>query len=145
MCYHRLYIYAFCGHSTWAATPLVECEHAAVPPHSTFSTKCELTAHPYQSWKLESLCPKCYQIRSDLLRKLESNKVVYEDWRWKVSYGMPKHGKDFWGRKADERERLERETGKRTKRSMIFPWRRSRRAEQMDEAKPRATSTEPAR
>jgi hypothetical protein len=68
-----------------------------------------------------------------LLGRLEQNKVVYEDWRWKVSYGMPKHGKDFWGRKAEERERLERETGKRTKRSMILSWRRSRKRDDGEE------------
>ena len=68
-----------------------------------------------------------------MLEKLEQNKVVYEDWRWKVSYGMPEHGKDFWGRKAEERERLERETGKRTKRSMFFAWRTSKRPEQVEE------------
>ena len=39
---------------------------------------------------------------------------------------MPSHGKDLWGRKADERARLEQETGKRTKRgiSLRFSWRR---------------------
>ena len=33
---------------------------------------------------------------------------------------MPAHGKDFWGKKAEEREKLEKETGKRTRRSGIF-------------------------
>ena len=39
---------------------------------------------------------------------------------------MPAHGKDLWGRKADERARLEQETGKRAKRgiSLRFSWRR---------------------
>ncbi|OQO04239.1 hypothetical protein B0A48_10850 [Cryoendolithus antarcticus] len=30
--------------------------------------------------------------------------VKYDEWKWNVSYGMPSHGKDYWGRKADERE-----------------------------------------
>ena len=64
------------------------------------------------------------------MSRLEQNKVVYEDWRWKVSYGMPEHGKDFWGKKAEERERLEKETGKRTRRSGIFSWRKSRTKKQ---------------
>jgi hypothetical protein len=64
------------------------------------------------------------------MSRLEQNKVVYEDWRWKVSYGMPAHGKDFWGTKAEERERLEKETGKRTRRSGIFSWRKSRKTKQ---------------
>ena len=132
MCYHRLYIYS-CGHSVWAKTPLIECCNAAVPPNGTYSIKCELTAHPYQSWKFESLCLRCAHRRALLLEGLKQNKVVYEDWKWKVSYGMPAHGKDFWGRKAEERERLERETGKRTKRSMIFLWRRSKKPGQVEE------------
>ena len=101
MCYHRLYIYTACGHSIWASAPLIECNDAAVPPNRMSSTKCEPIAHPYQSWKLESLCLGCQHRREALLGKLEQNQVMYEDWRWKVSYGMPAHGKDFWGDKAE--------------------------------------------
>lgn len=74
----------------------------------------------------------CHRRRNALQERLKQNKVVYEDWRWKVSYGMPAHGKDFWGRKAEERERLEKETGKRSKRSVIS-WRRSKKTEQVEE------------
>jgi len=37
----------------------------------------------------------------------EAQVVKFDEWRWKVSYGMPTHGKDYWGRKADEREEEE--------------------------------------
>ena len=55
-----------------------------------------------------------------------SQAVKYDEWRWKVSYGMPAHGKDFWGRKADERAELEAKTGKRTRKALRFSWRRSK-------------------
>ena len=53
--------------------------------------------------------------------------VKYDECKWKVSYGLPAHGKDLWSRKAEERDRLERETGKRTRRRDRFSWRRSKR------------------
>lgn len=79
------------------------------------------------------MCLKCGQRRRALLGKLEQNQVVYEDWRWKVSYGMPAHGKDFWGKKAEERERLEKETGKRKRKSLMFSWRRSKNKGKVEE------------
>jgi len=39
----------------------------------------------------------------------ETQTVKFDEWRWKVSYGMPAHGKDFWGRRADEREQREQQ------------------------------------
>lgn len=41
--------------------------------------------------------------------------VKFDEWKWKVSYGMPAHGKDFWGRRADEREERERQQEKEVK------------------------------
>lgn len=54
--------------------------------------------------------------------------VKFDEWRWKVSYGMPVHGKDFWGRKAEEREEREaslRDEGRKKRKR--FSWRGSRR------------------
>lgn len=125
MCCHRLFIYSTCGHSHLSPTPLILCRHACIPPNLTYSTTCELIAHPYQSWKVESLCPECHARRVRLLAQVEVAQVVkFDEWRWKVSYGMPAHGKDFWGRKAEEREEREerereglgREGSKRRKR-----------------------------
>ena len=127
MCCHKMYIYGTCGHSVFSEKPLVLCRLASIPPDGSFSTRCEILAHPFQSWNIDSLCPECDARRTRLLSRIEIMQVIkYDEWQWKVSYGMPAHGKDFWGKKADERVRLEQETGKRTKRSLRFNWMRSR-------------------
>lgn len=108
MCCHRLYMYSVCGHSALSPAPLIECRHASIPPGQSHSTSCELIAHPYQSWKLWQLCPPCQQRRDELMGVFEESQVVkFDEWRWKVSYGMPTHGKDYWGKKADERQEEE--------------------------------------
>lgn len=110
MCCHRLYVYTTCGHSTLSSKPLIECRHASIEPDGHHSTSCEIIAHPYQSWKIETLCPPCQSQRDALMSRIETTQVVkFDEWRWKVSYGMPAHGKDFWGRRADEREKREKE------------------------------------
>jgi hypothetical protein len=54
-----------------------------------------------------------------LLREVEHEQVVrFEEWRWKVSYRLPGDGaKDYWGKKAEEREgeTRRREREKRSK------------------------------
>ena len=54
--------------------------------------------------------------------------IKFEEWQWKVSYGMPAHGKDFWGKKAEERAKLEKETGKRKRKSKKFGWMKKNRS-----------------
>lgn len=49
---------------------------------------------------------------------------------------MPAHGKDFWGKKADEREQLEKETGKRTKKTLRFSWRKPKRKSKTSDESP---------
>ena len=129
MCIHRLFIHSVCGHSTFSPFPLITCRNACIPPDTTHSTTCTIIAHPYQSWKLESLCPSCEARRTALLEAVEITQVVkFDEWRWKVSYGMPAHGKDFWGRKAEEREEGEASLkGEGRKKRKRFSWRRSRR------------------
>lgn len=110
MCCHKLYIYAVCGHSALSEKPLIECRHASIEPGQYFSQNCELIAHPYQSWRIESLCPPCQTQRDALMSHLEAAQVVkFDEWKWKVSYGMPAHGKDFWTRKAEQREEEKRQ------------------------------------
>lgn len=106
MCCHKLYIYTVCGHSALSDKPLMECRHASIGPGGTFSSTCDLVAHPYQSWRLEKLCPPCQQRRDALVGRFEEAQVVkFDEWKWKVSYGMPAHGgKDYWSLKADARE-----------------------------------------
>lgn len=133
MCCHRLFIYNTCGHSTLAPRPIITCRHACIPPNLTYSTTCTLIAHPYQSWKVDSLCPECHARRAQLLEQVEISQVVrFDEWKWKVSYGLPAHGKDFWSRKAEEREKteaasLKKEGGKKRKRFSLR--RKSRRRE----------------
>lgn len=125
MCIHRLFIHTVCGHSILSANPIVLCNDASIPPDGTASTSCELIAHPYQSWRLNSLCPSCACTRSRLLQRIDAEQAIsYDEAKWKVSYGMPSHGLDLWGKRAAERERLEKETGKRKRRNGRFSWRR---------------------
>lgn len=60
------------------------------------------------------------------MSRIEATQTVkFDEWRWKVSYGMPAHGKDFWGRRADEREQRELEREREGKRkSKAFSLRR---------------------
>lgn len=110
MCCHSLYIYTTCGHSTLSPKPIIECRHASIEPVQHRSTDCELITHPYQSWKLERLCPPCQEQRQALMSAIEAVQTIkFDEGKWRVSYGMPVHGKDFWGRRADERELRERE------------------------------------
>lgn len=116
MCCHRLYVYTVCGHSVFSQKPLIECRHASIEPGEYQSTTCELIAHPYQSWKFDRLCPPCHVRREALMSGLEAAQTVkFDEWKWKVSYGMPAHGKDFWGRRAEEREKREKELEKEVK------------------------------
>lgn len=130
MCCHRLYVYTVCGHSVLSEKPLIECRHASIEPDEYHSTDCEIIAHPYQSWKIETLCQPCQLQRDALMSRIEATQTVkFDEWRWKVSYGMPAHGKDFWGRRADEREQreLEREREEKRKSKAFHLKRRSTR------------------
>lgn len=90
MCYHKLYIFATCGHSFYRPTPLLTCRHASIAPTSSYSKACEMAAHPFHSLKIESLCSRCERQRSTLLENLESRQVVrFNEWQWKVSYSKP--------------------------------------------------------
>lgn len=139
MCCHRRIIYATCGHSTFSPQPLVECRLASIDPTVQWSSGCQIVAHPYKSLRLDRLCPTCQQRREVLLHEIDESSVVrFDEWQWKVSYGMPGHGgKDYWTKKMEERQEAERlkerekEKGKDTPNSARstkrFSWRRSRR------------------
>lgn len=110
MCCHSRIIYATCGHSTFCPRPLVECRDASFDPSAPWSTTCKIVAHPYKTLRMDQLCPPCKTRRDTLLREIEQNQAVrFDEWQWKVSYGMPGHGeKDYWGKKAEERAEEER-------------------------------------
>lgn len=145
MCCHRLYVYTVCGHSVLSDKPLIECLHASIEPGGHYSTTCELTAHPYQSWKIEALCPPCHHQREALMSRIEAAQTVkFDEWRWKVSYGMPAHGKDFWGRRAEEREvrekQQEKEAREEGRRSKTFGLKRKKSTKSSKSQQPRADS-----
>lgn len=146
MCCHRLYVFGSCGHTLFAPNPIVRCSQASITPDGPYSATCEIVAHPFQSWKLESLCPECNQERSKRISDIEeTQKIRFDDWKWKVRYGMPAYGKDYWSRKAEERERLEKEAGKKKRRSARFSWmklKKDKRVLDMEMAKATTTRSE---
>ncbi|EMC93421.1 hypothetical protein BAUCODRAFT_76313 [Baudoinia panamericana UAMH 10762] len=129
MCCHRLFVYSVCGHSAFSITPLILCQDAAIAPDAEHSSRCELVAHPYRSLKLDMLCPSCQQRRDAILGRVEQCQVVtYDEYKWKVSYAMPAHGKDFWTRKMEEKEAKETEERKQQKdmeKRKRFSWKRA--------------------
>lgn len=141
MCCHGRIIFATCGHSNYHPRPLIECRQASFDPSIPWSIGCEIVAHPYKSLRLDQLCPPCQQRRDALMRDIEDKQMVkFDEWQWKVSYGMPSDGtKDYWGKKAEEREEQERkkaeapslssESPSKRKKSGLkrFSWRKSRR------------------
>lgn len=129
MCCHRLFIYGTCGHSTFSPEPLILCRHASIPPDGSHSTRCELIAHPYQSWRIEQLCPPCQKRRDSMLSRIErTTKVEFDEWKWKVSYALPLHGKDYWTTKmeklAEEEQKKSQEHLGRKKSLKRFSWKR---------------------
>ena len=59
------------------------------------------------------------------MNRVEMQQVVkFDEWRWKVSYGMPDYGKDYWGRKADERERAEKDASLTKRKWRALSWRK---------------------
>lgn len=132
MCVHKLFIYTTCGHSTFSHEPLILCRHASIPPTQSHSSLCLLFAHPYHSWKLESLCPSCAKRRDSMLRRIDwCQQVEFDEYKWKVSYAMPAHGgKDYWTKKMEEKaaeeDKKERESRK-VKDKKRFSWKRKSR------------------
>ena len=56
-----------------------------------------------------------------------SQEVRFDEWRWKVSYGLPAHGKDYWTKKMEDKEAALAKEAKESKRSSSrFSWRRSK-------------------
>ena len=125
MCCHSLYIYLTCGHSTFAPRPLIMCLHASIPPDGSHSTICEIVAHPYRSWRLEQLCPPCQERRQALLDRIDlGQKIEYDEWKWKVSYGVSQEREDCRIAEAEGRSQEEgREMDAVRGRSKRFSWR----------------------
>jgi len=90
MCWHKLYIFTTCGHSTYSSQPLIVCGHASIGPTSTFSESCSLRAHPFQTVKIEQNCPACRKQRDRLIERLDTTQIVrFDECQWKVSYDSP--------------------------------------------------------
>lgn len=116
MCFHSQHIWMACGHSLLSPQPIARCRQASATNRFGPSTStCTPTTHPYQTWRIETLCPACEGERDRRLSELAKPPAVqFDEWRWRVSYAMPSTGKDFWGRKADERENTRQETQRST-------------------------------
>ncbi|KAL1302527.1 hypothetical protein AAFC00_002913 [Neodothiora populina] len=111
MCYHKLYIFTTCGHSFYSAKPLVMCRHASIDPTSSYSRTCETESHPFQTLNIERLCTGCERQRSELLERLESRPMVrFDEWQWKVSYGLPE---------VDMTEQRQHREGKKKNRNSV--------------------------
>jgi len=90
MCWHKLYIFTTCGHSTYSSQPLIICRDASIGPSSTYSESCNLRAHPFHTIKIEQNCFACRKQRDRLMERLDNAQVVrFDECRWKVSYDTP--------------------------------------------------------
>lgn len=130
MCCHSRVIYATCGHSTFSPRPLIECRNACIGPGVQWSTTCAISAHPYKTLRVDTLCPPCHARRETLLGEIEKSQVIqFDEAKWKVSYAST-GGTDYWTKKAEEREEQGRklmESPSRRKSLKRFSWRRSKR------------------
>lgn len=56
-----------------------------------------------------------------MLGRIErTQRVEYDDWRWKVSYALPLHGKDYWTAKMEKMEaEKEKEVVRKSRRFSI--------------------------
>lgn len=130
MCFHSRMIYATCGHSTFSPRPLIECRHACIAPGVQWSISCMISAHPYKTLRVNTLCPPCHVQRASLLGDIQRSQVIhFDDARWRVSYAST-GGADYWTKRAEDREQQVRKLGEspsRRKSLKRFSWWRSKR------------------
>ena len=89
MCYHRLFVYATCGHSYWGVL-LSACPLLSLPSPTPNTPDLQLTCshrmhHPFQTLRFHSLCISCSTERQRNLKALEmddSNDT--KTWQWKA-------------------------------------------------------------
>ena len=67
-----------------------------------------------------------------MLERVERcQQLEFEEYKWRVSYAMPAHGKDYWTKKMEEKRAKEeaeaREEGRNSKKR--FSWRRKSKKE----------------
>ncbi|KAF2096553.1 hypothetical protein NA57DRAFT_58462 [Rhizodiscina lignyota] len=109
MCYHQLYIFTTCGHSTLSSTPIHLCAHFLSTENPSSSTTCPSPpqTHPYRSHKTHTLCLFCSLRRDYLLMSLESEQqeVRFDEWRWKVAYRNPAADSEGWRRWGNDEAR----------------------------------------
>ncbi|GME54478.1 hypothetical protein GTA08_BOTSDO02360 [Neofusicoccum parvum] len=98
MCYHKLYIFATCGHSFWQPLPLEQCGDASMSPSAGFSSACQPRSHPFQTRKIYELCLRCRQRRDGLLAEAEKRggEVRFEEWKWRMKYQSPQAEENAW-------------------------------------------------
>ncbi|RMY49450.1 hypothetical protein D0865_07478 [Hortaea werneckii] len=67
--------------------------------------------------------------RDSMLSRIErTTRVEFDEWKWKVSYALPLHGKDYWTTKmeklAEEEQKKSQEQLGRKKSLKRFSWKR---------------------
>ncbi|KAK5117626.1 hypothetical protein LTR62_005049 [Meristemomyces frigidus] len=69
----------------------------------------------------------------------ECQQVTFDEYRWRVSYAMPDHGKDFWTRrmedKAKEEEQSKEDTLKQKRKRFSLPLNRKSKAKSVRSAR----------
>ncbi|KAF2836369.1 hypothetical protein M501DRAFT_987531 [Patellaria atrata CBS 101060] len=87
------------------------------PRNQPYSEKCDPQAHPFLSRKIDKLCLVCARTRDELLKKMGTSEIKFEEWKWRVMYGNPEAEAGawrHWGKprvdvkaKWEERQRVE--------------------------------------
>ena len=86
MCYYRLHIYTTCGHSFWG-TLVCPCHLLPISPIRSFDSHTQrimncpsVSYHPYQTYRINSLCLACRREREQNLSKLPAARPVNALW-----------------------------------------------------------------
>ncbi len=89
MCYHKRYLFTTCGHSLLGPSIIAPCPASHSPFTPTFEPPqaprprphCSAQSHPYQTLRIDRLCPCCDAERERLLA-LEEKRRDAGAWAW---------------------------------------------------------------
>ncbi|KAI9876802.1 MAG: hypothetical protein M1830_005676 [Pleopsidium flavum] len=92
MCYRKKAIFTTCGHSLWGRRVGTLCSANTTPSPSQSQPPwqrqpCKNRSHPFQTLRIDTLCPHCSAERARLLEALESEqeeRVSGGAWGWKA-------------------------------------------------------------
>ncbi|KAI9695292.1 MAG: hypothetical protein M1820_008754 [Bogoriella megaspora] len=114
MCIYHLTIFTHCAHTLLSTHPILACALSSFSPGSTKSTTCVPQGHPFQTLRVESLCPHCNARRKEREKRIKEEGLIegvkVEEWRWRVKYALPENVQREGEKKV---EGLELELGKK--------------------------------